>query len=46
MKQLEKMLFALRLEVEASGSQNLKAKMNKDERLSKDVNGKLFTDRK
>ena len=46
LKLLEKALMSLRLEVEASSAQNEKIRIFKDERLAKDVNGRVFADRK
>ena len=43
---LEKMLVALRLEVEQSAIQNEKLRITKDERLATDLNQRVFVDKK
>mmetsp|Transcript_42625 Transcript_42625/g.40911 ORF Transcript_42625/g.40911 Transcript_42625/m.40911 type:complete len:82 (+) Transcript_42625:1045-1290(+) len=42
LKALEKAFAGLKVEVEASAQQNEKTRLNKDERLAKDVNGKVL----
>lgn len=46
LKELEKTLVALRTEVETVAVQNEKLRIQKDERLARDLNGRLFADRK
>ena len=46
MKELEKTLVVLRNEVEQAAFQNEKLKITKDERLSRDLNGRAFVDKK
>ena len=46
LKVLEKTLLQLRLEVEASASLNEKSRIQKDERLARDLNGRVFAERK
>ncbi len=46
LKELEKTLVALRTEVETVAVQNEKLRIQKDESLARDLNGRLFADRK
>jgi uncharacterized protein YoxC len=46
LKELEKTLVALRTEVENVAVQNEKLRIQKDERLARDLNGRFFADRK
>eukprot|EP00347_Sterkiella_histriomuscorum_P003031 403365858 len=46
LKELEKQLQVMRVEVETVGSQNEKLKLSKEERLSRDLNSRVFADHK
>ena len=46
LKQMEKQLLALRVEVEASAQQNEKVRILKEERPSNDLNSRVFAERK